>query len=554
MSQVEDLAAGTPYIIRQLFYPDKEIGELCNLLESAHTVATKSNVEGCGKFTCPYGAPKKSGSSNVVQTWIYSDDTPCTHSYAVRIGKKDITVYDENNEKDNKLKKLWNFYWKLNEETKTKVREDLRQHLYNRGKFSSTRRCNLGKTLNCPVYTNNSSVCFDALRKLVTFAQSYDNWTKLSESYVGPQVWGFQFIKDQGETHLCIIMGEGYSDLQSFFKHPDFDLKFKPEKIVEKEIGNIYREREVAKHKQQQTSTDFAVPQWEYYEGESEVHSGKQTLTTSDVLIAHRIMEQFDEMHAGGILCFDIKPGNLIIIPKYLNSDPRTKIIVNWIIYIIDLDADWCDNIVFDSVTPRGRERELKTKQQMVKVFLANQFFKHVGKNIFCQWFVNMAYISPKNFEGAVKDELCSGGATSDIWKKMVSHYLPKQVKCAWQRATGATNRKVSSEEKELICVELYDRMLLNCYYINQKSMDADNPKNLQTPDGQNQIKSPFGLKKFVKGVKEGICRFFGLGKSGGRKTKKRRRKKTKKRKKGRNSKTNRKRKSRKRRKRRKKI
>jgi hypothetical protein len=542
MSDDEELAAGTPDIIKQLF-GKMEIGELCDLLESAHKVA-KPNVEGCGgSFTCPYVSKKSSGSSNVVHTWIYSDDTHCRHSYAVRIGKKDITVYSSSSEKD-KLKKLWNFYWNLDEDTKTKVRQDLRQYRLNPSRLSASVRCGLGKTLNCPVYTNNSSVCFDALSKLATFAQSYVNWSKLSESGAGVPVFEFKFIKDQGKTHLCIIMGKGYSDLQSFFRNTKDQLPpFKPDPVAKATITKIYKQRLAA----EKTSADFTFPLWDITK--DQVHGrSKNTLTNSDVLIAYRIMEQFDKMHAEGILCFDIKPGNLLLDPIYNTDDEGVKRIVNWKIYIIDLDADWCDNIVFDSKTMTGRRREKTPKEKMVKVFLANQFFKHVGKNIFCQWFINIAYDKTKknHFEVDVPDELCDGGDTSFVWKKIVSHYLPEQVKDAWRAATGCLNRISTENEKMQICKELYDRMLLNCYYINQDSMDADNKDNPKDHCGNYKlIKSPFGLIKFVKG----ICRFFGLVKSGGRKTKKRRRKKTKKHKKRRNNKTNCKRKSRKRRK-----
>ena len=474
------------------------------------------------------------GSSNMVQVVevVYNDGIK--EKVAVRISKKN--GYFNTGLSNEKKGEILKWYTGFDSKNAQKVRMKLRDCAKNRLTTTTTLE-QLGEVVekfpkNMPI-ENGKQLKF--LHYISQEIQSYINW---NAPYKGKKdsdrikIYAYKFINFNDKSRLCVIMQAGDLDLSQLYscrkqKGPNSKfqkMKFEPKDDAKNILLNQRFETAQAlkdeKFKDeiiwQQQDKNKKYSPMDLESSDPNIFNMTELyvpdyLTSLDVLVAYKIFKAFDSQIDGlELLCTDIKPGNIVIVFKF--DALRKEVVVNFNIFVIDIDSDWCDNIFWtDAATATTKDLVIPNHQLTTKIFLTNQFFYWPGikKNIFCQYWVNRSHssapLSPDSVEATLCDETT---LLANDWIRMLIHYQRhmKQQNKGW-------------------CKSLVSLLTRNIYFLNETDaavQPLSSPSNTTSSAPYVPSKSNIGRKSPAQ---EGalaqfyinVCGFFGIG--GRRKT-----------------------------------
>ena len=516
----------------------------------------QQTLEGLWKEVFQFDFPKEElqkiqvnqGSSNMVQVVDVVNDG-IKEKVAIRISKKNgyFNTGLSNKEKG----EILNWYTRLEPRDALKVRMELRDCAKNGWTTTATLK-QLGKVVERFPKKKYEEIQIENGKQLKFLhyisqeIQSYINWNAfivknkegtytdnrgIKHNY-SPRIkiYAYKFIKYDGRPRLCVIMQAGDFDLSRLYscrKQKGPNLKFEPNddaknilEAIRLETAQALKDKKFKDEiiwQQQDENKNYSPMDLELSDPNifnmTELYV-PDYLTSLDVLVAYKIFEAFDSQIQGlELLCTDIKPGNIVIVFKF--DALRKEVVVNFNIFVIDIDSDWCDNIFWtDAATATTKGLVIPNHKLTTKIFLTNQFFYWPGikKNIFCQYWVNRSHSSgqtnPPLSPDSVNATLCDDTTQlAKDWIRMLIHY---------QKHTKQQNKKW--------CESLVSLLTRNIYFLNETDaavQPLSSSKNTQSSDlvpsksniGRKSPAQEGALAQFYINV----CGFFGIG--GRRKT-----------------------------------
>ena len=472
------------------------------------------------------------GSSNMVQVVDVVNNDGIKEKVAVRMSKKN--GYFNTGLSNEKKEEILNWYTGLKSKDALKVRMKLRDCAKNRRTTTTTLE-QLGEVVenfpnNMPI-ENGKQLKF--LHYISQEIQSYINWNApYKEKKYSPRIkiYAYKFINFNRNSRLCVIMQAGDLDLSQLYscrKQNGPKLKFEPNDDAKEKLKAIRHQTTTRLNPnngekfldeiiwQQQDKNENYSPM-DLESSDPNIFNMTQLhvpdyLTSFDVLVAYKIFKAFDSQIDGlELLCTDIKPGNIVIVFKF--DAQRKEVVVNFDIFVIDIDSDWCDNIFWtEKATGSMKKNFGKPMHKLTtKIFLTNQFFYWPGikKNIFCQYWVNRSH-SDSLSASSVYETICNPDTQlAKDWIRMLIHYQRhmKQQNKGW-------------------CGSLVSLLTRNIYFLNETDaavQPLSSPSNTTSSAPYVPSKSNIGRKSPAQ---EGalaqfyinVCGFFGIG--GRRKT-----------------------------------
>ena len=486
------------------------------------------------------------GSSNMVQVVDVVNNDGIKEKVAVRISKKN--GYFNTGLSDETKKEILNWYTGFDSKNAQKVRMKLRDCAKNRRTTTTTLE-QLGEVVenfsnNMPI-ENGKQLKF--LHYISQEIQSYINWNapyeEKNKKKYSPRIkiYAYKFINFNDKSRLCVIMQAGDLDLSQLYscrKQNGPKLKFEPNDDAKEKLEAIWHQTTTRLNPnngekfldeiiwQQQDKKNENYSRMDLESSDPNIFNMTQLhvpdyLTSFDVLVAYKIFKAFDSQIDGlELLCTDIKPGNIVIVFKF--DAQRKEVVVNFDIFVIDIDSDWCDNIYWTkNATATAKQQFGKPMHKLTtKIFLTNQFFYWPGikKNIFCQYWVNRSHSRSSLLVSSVNATLCDTNTQlAKDWIRMLIHY---------QKHT-----KQKQKNYKEWCESLVSLLTRNIYFLNEADaavQPLSSPSNTTSNDTSASRKSNIGRKSPAQ---EGAfaqlyiyaCGFFGIG--GRRKTRKRKNK-----------------------------
>ena len=426
------------------------------------------------------------GSSNMVQVVDVVNNDGTKEKVAVRISKKN--GYFNTDLSNEEKGKILNWYTNLISKDALKVRMELRDCAKNRLTTMVTSK-RLKKVVE--KFPNNkyekiqieNGKQLKFLHYISQEIQSYINW---NAPYKGKKysprikIYAYKFINFNDKSRLCVIMQAGDLDLSQLYscrkqKGPNSKfqkMKFEPNTDATKMLKAIQLKTSTRLNPNngekfldeiiwQQQDKNKKYSPMDLESSDPNIFNMTQLyvsdyLTSFDVLVAYKIFNAFDSQIDGlELLCTDIKPGNIVIVFKF--DAERKDVVVNFDIFVIDIDSDWCDNIFWtDTATATTKDLVVPNHKLTTKIFLTNQFFYWPGikKNIFCQYWVNRSHSQSIAVESVdiVNALLCNPKTQlAKDWIRMLIHYQRhmKQQNKGW-------------------CGSLVSLLTRNIYFLNE--------------------------------------------------------------------------------------
>lgn len=199
-----------------------------------------------------------------------------------------------------------------------------------------------------------------------------ENWRLASEYSLSPKLYNYVYFKKQqdrcgnSQIFVCVI-SEGYSiDLETYYEDKS-NYEYSPPpngwKAAESTTGNgIYWYNK--------TSNESKFPEEKF-----------RILSRNDKKIAGQLVKLLQKTSTiMKTICFDLKPANCVIN------------IETYEVKLIDWDVDWCTQYNF--INQKHDKSLAKLTGLLSTMFMANQFLKWVGWNIFAEYFAEKKYKS----------------------------------------------------------------------------------------------------------------------------------------------------------------
>jgi hypothetical protein len=368
------------------------------------------------------------------------------------------------------------------------------------------------------------------LKDIAFGTKSYENWIDMSDKGIGLKVYAYAYFLLGKEYKLGTIMDAGNFDLKTCIenlrkpkRHDGYGMKFVPNNDATQHLNNVFSGMN-------KIPNDEKVWKGEYSCNLFNIQKDAP-LTSFEVLVAEKTMMRIKEQVEENILCTDLKSQNCAGILKF--DDYGNVIDID--IYIIDIDSDFCDSINV------GNKDVIKNNVLISNLFMSNQFYYQLSRNIFCQHFINKSHTQKiDNIPTSAALTLLCDPVLGNDWRKMVKHYQKRAVR----EACNIVDAQTCKNAKKDICEKLFGVLMLNSYFLNtddQLAAQAINDEaakicannspipDIHLDDINRSSPSPKGLVGIVaKGFQNLLNNIFFMG--GRRKKTKKRRKPTKKR------------------------
>jgi len=216
--------------------------------------------------------------------------------------------------------------------------------------------------------------------------QNKSNWEQASVHKLSPKLFYYGYFKQPGffegtnvdKIYLCVI-SEGFSsDLSSYYRNP--------KNIVYKEPPQGWIKRVSTSSTSIETKErDSGELYWwnPLTKKKKFLEEKHRILSKTDINIANQLVNLLQKTASVmNVLCFDLKPQNCVI-----NTTTHEVKLIDW-------DADWCVSFDFLKINPRSKKDKSigKLSGLISTVFMANQFLKWSGWNIFAKYFSEKSY------------------------------------------------------------------------------------------------------------------------------------------------------------------
>ncbi len=329
------------------------------------------------------------GSSNMVQVVDVVNNDGTKEKVAIRISKKN--GYQSSLSSEEK-QKILSWYTELEPRDSLKVRMELRDCAKKRRTTMATSQ-RLKEVVEKFSKKNYEKIQIEDGRQLKFLhyisqeIQSYINW---NAPYKGKKysprikIYAYKFINFNRNSRLCVIMQAGDLDLSQLYscrKQKGPNLKFKPNDAAKEKLEAIRLETSTRLNpnngekfldeiiwQQQDKNKNYSPMDLE--SSDPNIFNMTQLfepdyLTSFDVLVAYKIFNAFDSQIDGlELLCTDIKPGNIVIVFDFFDEKIQ-EVVVNFDIFVIDIDSDWCDNIFWTDTATGTMKNQAKKKPQI---------------------------------------------------------------------------------------------------------------------------------------------------------------------------------------------
>lgn len=292
------------------------------------------------------------------------------------------------------------------------------------------------------------------LEDIAFSTKSYEIWRTMSEDGIGLKVYAYAYFQENQKYKLGVIMDAADFDLKTCIenlqkpRNGSKGMRFVPRPEAEKILDRV-------------SDGMKNVPDNEkMWKGELECNlfgiKKEAPLTSFEVLVAEKTTKKIHDQVFANVLCTDLKGQNCAATLIYDDQGNVTDVDV----YIIDIDSDFCESINV------GDESVKENNVTISNLFMSNQFYYRLGRNIFCQHFINKIHTEKVNNipTDAALPYLCNT-ILGKNWRLMIKHYL----KWAVRVACNTSDRHTCPYNKKEVCEKLFDVLNLNALFLNKK-------------------------------------------------------------------------------------